>query len=312
MDIKNRLFEAARQYFMYALSLPERTIRSLAALAGGTSTLLVEMILPESLRGTTTYNVTIGMLQQFVVERVAGMESEVSEEQADLKDDYVQRKMAGTALEAAGLLAMGVSPLWVFAIAGDAAGGSKLFLNRLVERLKVNGVVDEELEAIELVDVLEAVQEVSNRSAAAVDTPPLTREELSQLADEMKGNYAQVFNKTTDLVPRLDVIWESIEQLARQENISVERLGGIMTMDAVSWSKKGAGMVRATGQTGAELFDEKILDSYRKTLAAASEQGAEKYISDHMQPFMLSAKARFDPAQKTWTESKLEKKYPKK
>ena len=31
-------------------------------------------------------------------------------------------------------------------------------------------------------------------------------------------------------------------------------------------------MALATGQTGAELFDEKILDSYKKTLAAAADR----------------------------------------
>jgi hypothetical protein len=306
MDKKNRFFEAARQRLMYALSLPERTIRSLAALAGGTSTLLAEMLFPESLRGTTIYNVTIGLMQQFIVERVAGMESEISEDRTELGDDYVQRKMAGTALEAAGLLTMGASPLWVLAIAGDVAGGSKVFLNRLLKHLKENGIVAEETEVAELVDVLEAVQEASTKSAITIDTPPLSREDLSKLADEMKVSYGQVFKSTTNLMPRLDAIWKNMEQLARRENISIERLGGIMTVDAVSWSKKGAGMALAAGQTGAELFDEKILESYRKTLAVASEQGIDKYMSDHMRPFMQSARAHFDPTQKTWTESKLE------
>ncbi len=305
MNKKERFFETARQRLMYALSLPERTIRSLAALAGGTSTLLAGMLFPESLRETTIYNVTIGLMQQFIVEQVAGMESEISEDRTELADDYVQRKMAGTALEAAGLLTMGASPLWVLAIAGDVAGGSKVFLNRLVEHLKENGIVAKENEVAELVDVLEAVQEASTKSATTIDAPPLSREELSKLADEMKVSYGQVFKSTTNLMPRLDDIWKNMEHLARRENISIERLGGIMTIDAVSWSQKGAGLALAAGRTGAELFDEKILESYRKTLAAASEQGIDKYMSDHMQPFMSSARAHFDPAQKTWTESKL-------
>jgi len=306
MNKKAGFFEAARQRLMYALSLPERTIRSLAALAGGTTTLLAETLFPKSFRGTTTYRVTIGMMQQFIVERVAGMKSEISEDQAELGDDYVQRKMAGTALEAAGLLTMGSSPLWVLAVLGDAAGGSKIFLNRLVIYLKENGVMAEEAQATELIDVLEAVQEASSKSAITIDTPPLSREDLSKLADEMKVSYGQVFKSTTNLIPRLDAIWKNMEQLALRENISIERLGGIMTVDAVSWSKKGVRMALATGRTGVELFDEKILDSYRKTLIAAAEQGIDKYMSDHMRPFMQSARAHFDPAQKTWTENKLD------
>jgi len=306
MNKKTSFFKAARKRLMYVLSLPERTIRSLAALAGGTTTLLAETLFPKSFRGTTTYRVTIGLMQQFILERVAGMKSEISEDQAKLGDDYVQRKMAGTALEAAGLLTMGSSPLWVFAILGDAAGGSKVFLNRLVKFLKENGVIAEETEATELIDVLEAVQEASSKIATTIDAPPLSREELSKLADEMKASYGRVFKSTTNLMPRLDAIWKNMEGLAHRENISIERLGGIMTVDAVSWSKKGMGIALATHRTGAELFDEKVLDSYKKTLAAASEQGIEKYMSDHMRPFMQSAKAHFDPAQKTWTEKKLD------
>ena len=66
------------------------------------------------------------------------------------------------------------------------------------------------------------------------------------------------------------------------------------------------GIALATSRAGVELFNENILDSYRKTLAAASEQGIDKYMSDHMRPFMQSAKANFDPAKKTWTEKKLD------
>jgi hypothetical protein len=306
MKKKAGFFQAARQHFMYTLSLPERTIRSLAALAGGTSTLLTETLFPKSFRGTTTYNVTVGMMQKFIIERVAGMQGEIHEHQTELGDDYVQRKMAGTALEAAGLLTMGSSPLWVLAILGDVAGGSKVFLNRLVEYLKENGVVAEGTEATELVDVLEAVQEASSKSAIAIDTPPLSREELFNLANEMKVCYGRVFKSTTNLMPLLEAIWKNMEHLALRENISIERLGGIMAVDAVSWGKKGVGMVLATGQTGAELFDAKILDSYRKTLAATSKQGIDKYTSNHMRPFMQSAKTHFDPTRKTWIEITLD------
>ena len=67
------------------------------------------------------------------------------------------------------------------------------------------------------------------------------------------------------------------------------------------------GMAQATGQAGAELLNEKILDSYKKTLETTSEQGIDGYLSNHMRPFMQSARAHFDPAQKTWTEIKMVK-----
>lgn len=306
MEKQDRFIDTAWRQLRYAVSLPERTIRSLAALAGGTSSLLAETLFPESLRRTVTYNITIGMMQRFVIEQVAGMETEPTEGQIELTDDYVQRKMAGTALEAAGLLAMGFSPLWVLAIAGDAAGGSKQFLNRLVRHLKQNQVVAEDADPTELVELLEAVQDASGKSATSIDMPPLSREDLTQLADEIKDSYVNVFDEAVDLIPRLDVIWNNMEQLARRENISIERLSGMMTVDAMSWGKKGTGIVLSAARTGAELFDERILDSYRKTLAEASAQGVDKFMSEHMRPFLLSAKSHFDPTRLSWTESKLQ------
>jgi hypothetical protein len=297
--------DAVHQRLTRLLSLSERAIRALSAIAVGASTLLTETMFPEVLRGTTTYQVTIGMIQQYIIEQVAGMENEVTENLVEIGDDFVQRKMVGTALEAAGLLMMRFSPLWVFAIAGDAAGGTKVYLNRLVEQLKVNGVIAEETEVKELVGVLKAVQQASRQSASAVDMPPLSREELSALADDMKASYSRAFKQTADLMPQLDDLWERMELLISRENISMERLGGLMTVEAASWSHKSAGIVQAVGQTGAELFDEKILESYRKTLAAASKQGVNTYVSDHMKPFLQTARSHFDSDRTTWIERKL-------
>jgi hypothetical protein len=298
-------FEQVRQRLMTVLSLPERTIRSLATIAVGASTLLTDTVFPETLRGTITYQVTIGMMQRFILDKVAGMEVEVSDGGVEVSDDFAQRKLAGTALEAAGLLTIGFSPLWVFAIAGDAAGGSKVYLNRLVEHLKANGIIAQEVEAVELVDVLEAIQGAVRRSAIAVDMPPLSRESLLALAEETKAGYAKAFERTTNLIPRLDEIWERMRKLAVRENVSMERVGGILTLEAISWSKKGVETARAAGLTGMELFDEKILESYRQTLSKASDKGVDVYVRDHMRPFFQMAKAHFDSNRETWTEKVL-------
>lgn len=303
---KEQLRALARQTVAYTLSVPERTLRSVAALAGGTTTLLTENLLPESLRKTTTYTVTVGMVQQFVIERVAGMETELAKTGAPLSEDYVQRKLAGNALEAAGLLTVGFSPLWIFAIAGDVAGGSKLFLNRLVGQLKENGVIDEAIEPKTLVDVLEAAQASSSKSATALDQPPLSREELTGVVDSLRESYGEAFKRTNNLMPTVDSLWQRMEHLANRDNISIERLSGMMTIDAASWSKTGTDTASAVGQVSADLFDEKILDSYRKTLEAASEEGVQSYIGKHYRPFLNAALSHFKPSQKTWTEQKLE------
>ena len=237
-----------RQQLIKILSTSERTIRSVFTVGVGTTTLLTDTLIPESLRGTTTYQVTLGMLQQFIIEQVAEMKEEVNQDGIEISEDYAQRKMVGTALEAAGLLTIGFSPLWVFAILGDAAGGSKIYLHRLVEQLKTDGVIAAETEVTELADLLEAVQSATSHSATAVDMPPLSQEELSTLADQLKANYANAFDQSTNLLPQLDALWNRMGDVTSQENISIEQLSGIMTVRALNWWEKGTGIATAVGR----------------------------------------------------------------
>lgn len=289
----------------YLLSLPERTIRSLAAVAGGTTSLLTDTLFPPALRDTTLYRIFVGDTQRFLITKIAEMQQAEPMAADGVADDpaYVQKKMVGGALEAAGLFAMHFSPLWVFAIAGDAAAGTNVFLQRLVEQLKQNGVLQPETQIKGLDDLLVAVQEVSNRSASVVDTPPLSREELTRLAGDMKASYGRMFSSATNLVPRFEQMWERMEQLAGRENVAIERLLGILTVDVASWAAKGFHSVLAVGQTGADLFGEKILDSYATTLEKIGDEGVTQYVSGRMKPFLQAASAHFGRARKTWTES---------
>jgi hypothetical protein len=300
------VFDTALEYLTYTLSLPERAVRSLAALIGGSTELLVKSLLPESLRGTTTYRVTVGLFQKFLVERMAGIEAkDATTAKGQLKDKFVQRKLLGNVLEAAGLLTMRFSPLWVLAIAGDAAGGSKVFLERLVKHLKTNDVIPENAEPKELVDVLEAVQNATDKSATALDQPPLSREELAQLADEMKESYSKVLTTSVDLIPDLTKVWDEMEEVSQKEKVSLEKLMGMMVFEAASFAQKGVGTVVAVGKTGVELFDETIIQSYKKTLERVSVEGVDGYLANHFQPFLEAAKGHFDIAKKTWLERKL-------
>lgn len=304
--------DAIREQLEYMLSLPERTVRSLAAVVGGTTALLTETLFPESLRGTTLYKVFWGDMQRFVINNVAKVQREGAGGDAASGDpNEVQRKMVGGALDTAALFAMHMSPLWVFAFVGDAAAGSNVFLERLVEHLKKNAVIAEDAQVSGLPDLLKAMQDASRQSAGAIDRPPLSTDELTRLAQDMTTSYRQMFAKAGDLFPRLETIWGRMQQLARRENISVERVTGILTVDVASWARKGIGAAFAVGQTGTELFGEKILDSYLRTLDAIQAEGSSAYLSNRMKPFLQAAADHFDPGHKTWTESILQRAIPR-
>jgi hypothetical protein len=299
--------EVYRKQLGYLLSLPERTLRSLAAIAGGTSLLLTETLIPPSLKGSSLYKIFIGDVQKFLIEKVAQIQRSQPDgtSPSQLSDDYLRRKFVGGVLETAGLLAMQFSPLWVFAIAGDAAGGSKTFLNRLIGQLKRNGVVQEDAQVNDLIDLLDLLQFASRKTATAIDTPPLSRQELSRLANELKFAYGLMFVKTNSLIPRFNAVWDRMEQVSSQQDVSLEQIEGMMTIDLASWGARGLGSIQAVGQTGAELFGEKILDSYRATLDGLAKEGVENYMQRNTQPYLQAAAAHFDPDSPTWTESTL-------
>ena len=163
---------AAYNRLLYTVSLPERGLRALASVIGGTTSLLTNVLLPGSLRQTTTYAVTIGLLQKYVIEQLAGIRPE-QENAVGPGQDFLARKLVGNVIEGAGLLSIGYSPLWVFAIVGDSAKGGHVYLNRLVAQLRDDGIVSPDFQARTLSDVLAALQHAASSSAQTIDQPPV-------------------------------------------------------------------------------------------------------------------------------------------
>lgn len=289
----------------YLVSLPERLLRSAAAVVGGTSLLVTETLFPEVVKDSTTYRVVVGNLQRFMIDRVAQVNYFPVSENERVIDGYIGRKLAGNVLEMAGLMTVRFSPVWVFALAGDAAGGSKAFLDRLVINLKQHGVISPESNPDDLTGLLEAIQRASSSSATVVDTPPLSQAQLAELASDLSDGYGRMFARSQSLLSRLNIIQARMEETADQEGLSVEEVSGVMAIDVASLSRASVGATMAVSQTSAELFGEKILASYERTLDELNSQGASAYLNRYLKPFMDAAVAHFDPNRSTWTEEML-------
>ena len=296
-----------RDQFHYLLSLPERTLRALSALVGGVSLFLADTLLPDAMIGTDIYRILIGDTQRFLLERVAKMDQEelVTMPAPEIPEEFVQRKAAGTILETAGLLTFHFSPLWVFAIAGDAISGGSVFFERLTKHLKEYGVIEEGEQVADLVELLQATQAASRTSARFVDTPPLSRNDLKQVVEELSKAYGEVFSQYPGLMMRFERIWQEMEVLSKSENISLVELAGMMTVSLASWGRKGMATILATGKTGNELLGEMVLANYRETLDAVAKHGAREYVRSYLAPFVKAAAGHFLKAQESWIESQI-------
>lgn len=292
--------EKLNHYLILTMSLPERTARALGALVGGSTLLLTRTLLPNAIKNTSSYGFTVGMFQAFLIKNVAGIDH--AESNIELQENFVQRKLLGSSLEAAGLLTMHLSPVWVFAIASDAAKGGQVFLQRLVHHLKENEVISQDSNPESLEQILQSIHDMGRRGATAIDTPPLSRTEIAELADELRQSTSNLAQNSAAMIPRFESLWNQINRVARKENLSPEQVLGMLSIHAANLSTAGIGTAGAVGKTGYQVLDDVILTDYKTTLGEISEAGAMDYMKQHMQPFLENAQSHFDFQQETATQ----------
>jgi len=294
-------------YLALSLSLPERAARALGAIVGGGTLLLTKTLVPTALKNTNSYEFTVGMFQTFLTRHVAKIDD--IDTDVELQSNFAQRKLLGTSFEAAGLLTMHLSPVWVFAIASDAARGGQVFLARLVDQIKQNEVISADRNPENLEQVLEAIHDMSRRSAVAVDTPPMSKDEIKLLADDLRQSAGRLTQHSSELMPDFETIWNQIGQVAKKENLSIEQVMGMLSVHAATLAENSIGTVNAVGRTGYGLVDEVLLDDYRRTLNDIASTGALTYIKQNMQPFVANAHDHFNLTQENrsqrWFREKL-------
>lgn len=290
--------EGVGNFLKYTVSLPERTLRALAAGVGGVSKVLTDLVLPEALRDTTSYKILIGNMQRLVIERVGAVENVYSKEGEKLPEDMVQRKLAGNAVEALGLMSFHFSPIWLFAAGADVISGSKAYMDRLTAELKKEGVIEPDAKTSEFADVLGAVEKATSQSAKVLDLPPLSQDDFRRYRQELTSSYAAMFSKSGDLVPSFDSLWKRMTSLAKKENLSLEAVAGLMTVNAA----KAAGASLAAANAAGGLFMDKVLASYGKSLDAMEKDGYAAFFSRTMTPYGEAIRNAFDPDRETVTE----------
>ena len=289
--------------FGYTLSLPERLVRSVVTLLGGATKILTDTIVPEPLRQSNTYTAIVGNAQRFLIEKVAEVQGVYEADKGEsLPEDFVSRKIAANVIDAAGLFSIHLSPLWVFAIASDVAQGSKVYLNRLVSELKEKEVIGREANIDGVDGLLDALGRAGQTSAKAFEVPPVNLAGLNELRSQLTTGYQNVFKSAADLMPRIDSVWASAEQLAKRDNVAVESILGLMTFDLGRAAGKAVNAAFAAGEVATGLLDETIFRSYGETISRIQRDGAVACITAATQPFIEALRSHVSSSKETWTE----------
>lgn len=285
MGLKDALF--------YALSLPERLLRSTSAAVGGVSKLLTDSLLPKSVRGLTFYRYFVGNTQRLLIESLGEVKTGAVEEK--LPENYLARKIVGNAADAAGLLAFHFSPVWFFALVGDAATGAQGFLARITAELEKDGAIAPGTKVESVDRLLEALTAATVKSAAPIDAPPLSKEELQAISAEIGGAYAELYRSAKGTLPSPEALWDGFVELARREKLPLLQFSGAMALAAT----------QAVGKTGGALFYEKVLLSYAESLAEVRAKGFAPFFAEATRPYVEAVAGAFSLSKTSLTERLL-------
>jgi len=302
------------KYLMFGLSLPERTVRSSAAMVGGAISESANLLVPQAFRDSKTYNTFVQQMLDTLAEDVGGVgEGEENSESADRKgeaeagedsevENYVAKKAVGTFIDLAGMATMHVSPLTVLAVVSDVAYGSKTYLNELTEELKREGIIAEDSSISNAAELLDAVGAASSQTADAIDQPPISVDGLRETIEQTQASLADI--DLTLLIPEseIDKLWGDMQAMADRENVNIFEISSAMTMytlEQVNTVSKGAlTTIRVTGS----LIDRHLFDHYRQGLDEITDRGIYAMVAESSQPYLDAVWYNFSSDRPTITE----------
>ena len=289
---------------LYTLSIPERYLRGLTALTGGMLKETTDLVVPDFVQDTTSYNIFVGNLLRFAVENVGGVEGLYEED--SLEGEYATRKVIGNAIEGVGIATVHASPLWLFAFFADSVKGGQAYLDRLSDELIEKGYIESEKTSKSLKGLLEGIEKTTSSFAQNIDTPPLSKDEIMGNIREIRESINELWETTGkaagDITEDVGDIMQEFIDTANEEGQSLLELGGVMTLQATSRAKKAAGVAITAPQVAGKMLSENILGYYSDTLADIHEHGYARVASEVIDPYGNAILKQFDANKETWTE----------
>lgn len=271
----------------FLVSLPERIIRSLVALAGGAVHETAQLVLPRLVRRSRLYEATAKNLLRVAIELVGRVEGSPTVEATPPKQLAV-RKGAGNVVELGSIAAFGFSPLWLLAGASDVARGSRVYLAALVDELEEAGVLGDQVQVASLDELLGVLERGAGRTARLVDIPPLELSELRASLGELRAE--------ADSLPTpqaLSALFRALQQEARREDRSLLEVSAGVGL-AFLTSARNVGRVH-------------LVVPYVEDWKPLRREGFGDYARRVSTPYGNAVTGHFDPARETHTERALDR-----
>jgi len=289
----------------YLVSLPERVVRSGAALAGGLIRQIGDATLPAAVRRTKTYQTMVDIALRFMIEQV-GQVKGVYPTASELADGFLMRRTAGHGIELVGILAFRASPVWIMAALADISGAGRQVMQEIADALKQEGLLAPDARFENIDQLLDGLEQAAGRAALVLNAPPL---DVAGLRQEWKA-----FRESTSKIPPRNLPsaetvrrqWEELKTEAARQDRSVFALSSLMALEAVSRAPEtllrlARAANRAVWHTG-QVLAGGLLDHYSKTLADIRERGFAAYWAEQFRPYLRAAAGHFSPTHRSITD----------
>jgi hypothetical protein len=291
----------------FLLSLPERVVRSAAALSAGLAREIGNIVLPRAVRGTLLYRLMIENTLRFLIEQVGEVDGVYGSDQP-LLERFAIRRAASHGIEAAGILAFHASPVWVLAALADVSGVGRALIPEISNALRAEGLLDNEDRPFESVDqLLDGLEKSTGHLAQAVNMPPLNLAEIRAEWQRLKSDLPRA--ETLPGVELLHRSWNQLVRTADEENISVFRVSSLLAINAIRrlpwnvlWLTRAS---RLAGRRTGEVLVETILDHYIDALTEIHRTGYLRFWIQEFSPYVRASARQFSRSHLSWTQKLL-------
>jgi hypothetical protein len=269
----------------FLASVPERIVRSLAAIVGGAVHETAELVLPRMARRSRLYEATAKNMLRIAIELVGNVDRPVPPDEPGA-GEVAKRKAAGNVVELGSILSFGFSPLWLLAAASDVSRGSRVYLDALVAELKRANVLREETQLTTVDDLLAALEGTSGTSARLIDLPPLELADLRASLVDLRASAGEL-----PTPKELAAVYAGLRRTAARERRPLLEVS--------------AGMGLAFLLSARSVGRENVVGPYREDLAPLREEGFAAYARRVSGPYREALGGHFDRGRETWTERGL-------
>ncbi len=306
-DVRENCMVIASSRYRFLLSLPERVVRSAAALAGGILREVNAVALPARVRRTVLYRLMVEVALRFLIEQV-GQGRAVYGDSNELARNFVLKRGASHGIEIIGLLTIRVSPIWVLAALADVTGAGHELIREISQALKDEGLLNPDHQFETADQLLEGLEKTSIQLAEALNLPPFDAASLRREWNKLKEN-AALMNPEAPSLERLQTLWRRLTDSAAAQDRSLFAICSSLAVSAVSdvpaglqWLSRAA--LVSTRRTG-EVLGEALLLHYVRAAEDMNTVGFVAYWQRQFQPYLRGAAEQFERTRPSSTEKFL-------